>query len=170
MKCEYCDMEIEEGGIFCPNCGARVTQTSSAGAATSMLPSKQAPAASPSPYTPEKPSAYTPPASQPSLPAPQQPYAPPPFYSTPINPPTSTAAIISLIMGILSWCGLVFIGTFGAIIAGHMARREIQRSNGQVAGSGMALAGLIMGYLNLALLVLMCVAFCFLISLGAALD
>jgi hypothetical protein len=170
MKCEVCDMELEEGGIFCPNCGTRVVRTSSAGAATVMLPSNQAPTASPPPYVSETPPAYTPPVSQPTLLAPQQPYAPSPFYSASVAPTTSTAAVISLIMGILSWCGLVFIGTFGAIIAGHMARREIQNSNGQVSGNGLALAGLILGYLNLALLLLMCAAFCFLVWLGAALE
>jgi len=35
-----------------------------------------------------------------------------------------------------------------------MARAEIRRSNGQFGGGGMAMAGLVLGYLQIALLVL----------------
>ena len=44
----------------------------------------------------------------------------------PIVTPTSTAATISLVFGILSWFGLILIGPIVAIIAGHMARNEIR--------------------------------------------
>jgi general secretion pathway protein G len=35
------------------------------------------------------------------------------------------------------------------IILGHLARSEINKSQGRVSGAGMALTGLILGYLNL---------------------
>jgi len=70
------------------------------------------------------------------------------------GPPNSTAALVSLIFGILSWVMLPLVGPIVAVIAGHMARAEIRRSNGQVGGSGMATAGLVLGYLQIALLVL----------------
>jgi len=62
---------------------------------------------------------------------------------------TSSTAIVSLVAGILSWFILPFVGAVVAIIAGHMARSEIRRE--RIDGDGMAVAGLILGYLNLLL-------------------
>lgn len=70
---------------------------------------------------------------------------------------TSSLAIVSLIFGIL---GLFFFGSLIAVICGHIARSNIRQSNGKLAGDGMALAGLIMGYLSLFLtLVLVAITF-----------
>lgn len=63
--------------------------------------------------------------------------------------PTSSAATISLILGIIAWTVLPLLGAIGAVIAGHMARREIRDANGYIRGDGMATAGLILGYLQL---------------------
>jgi hypothetical protein len=56
-------------------------------------------------------------------------------------------AIASLVCGILSiiLC-LGLLAGIPAIICGHMARGRIARSGGALGGSGLALAGLIMGY------------------------
>ncbi|MCE2571322.1 DUF4190 domain-containing protein [Motilimonas eburnea] len=62
------------------------------------------------------------------------------------SPDTSSLAIVSLIFGIL---GLFFFGSLIAVICGHIARSNIRQSQGKLAGDGMALAGLIMGYLSL---------------------
>lgn len=56
--------------------------------------------------------------------------------------PTNTLAVVSLVTSIL---GLGIVG----IITGHMARSQIRR-NGQ-GGAGLALAGLIIGYVVTAL-------------------
>ncbi len=64
--------------------------------------------------------------------------------------PTSTAAIVSLSFGAASWLLLPILAAIVAVVAGHMARGEIRRSGGAIDGDGMALAGLILGYLNLA--------------------
>jgi hypothetical protein len=68
--------------------------------------------------------------------------------------PTSTTAILSLAFGLAAWLAVPVLGSFGAILCGHMARAEIRRSNGQLEGDGYALAGLILGYLQLAVLIL----------------
>jgi hypothetical protein len=60
---------------------------------------------------------------------------------------TSTMAIISVISGVLSWVALPFIGAIVAIVTGHMARNEI-KSNPGMQGDGLAIAGLILGYLH----------------------
>jgi hypothetical protein len=66
----------------------------------------------------------------------------------PPPPKTNTLAIISLSCGI----GQLIAGIFAsvpAIICGHIARRQISQTG--ETGAGMALAGLILGYVGLAL-------------------
>ena len=77
----------------------------------------------------------------------QQPYQqmPPP---APVLP-NSTLAVVSMISGILGWTVLPLLGSLVAIVTGHMAKSEIRKSMGQLAGDGIATAGLIMGYLVL---------------------
>jgi len=64
---------------------------------------------------------------------------------------TSGMAIASLVLGLVWICGL---GSLLAVIFGHAALSEIERGRGQVMGRGMAIAGLILGYLGLLLLLL----------------
>lgn len=71
-----------------------------------------------------------------------------------VLPRTSTMAIVSLILGITTWCILPIIGAIIAIITGHIARGEIRRSEGQLTGDGLALAGLILGYLQIFIVVI----------------
>ena len=74
--------------------------------------------------------------------------------NVPAARPTSTTAIISLVSGILGWTLLPFLGSIVAIICGHMARAEIRRSNGTIDGDGLAVGGLVLGWLSVALGVL----------------
>ncbi len=68
---------------------------------------------------------------------------------------TSGTAITSLVFGILTWVCLPFVGALVAVICGHVARGEIRRMPaGTVEGDGLAIAGLILGYLQLALCLL----------------
>jgi hypothetical protein len=71
--------------------------------------------------------------------------------------PSCSTATISLIFGILSWICLPFIGAVVAIICGHMARAEIRRAPGGMEGDGLAVAGLILGYVHVAILILLLV-------------
>lgn len=73
---------------------------------------------------------------------------------------TSTLAVVSLIFGILCWIGLPFIGAIVAVICGHSARGEIRRAPpGMIEGDGMAVAGLILGWVHLLLFVLAALIF-----------
>ncbi len=63
-------------------------------------------------------------------------------------PQSNTKALLSLIAGILGWTLLPFLGSVAAIILGHMARAEIRRSAGQQVGDGLAVAGLVLGWLS----------------------
>ncbi|HWK77541.1 DUF4190 domain-containing protein [Microbacterium sp.] len=78
-----------------------------------------------------------------------QPYAP--------SRPTSGLAVTSLITGIagivLSWAFLPLLASIAAVITGHMALKQT-RTNPALGGRGMAIAGLILGYVGVAILAL----------------
>ena len=63
------------------------------------------------------------------------------------NPPTNQLAIVSLVAGVACWFILPVIGALVAIITGHRARGQIRRTG--ESGGGLALAGLILGYVHL---------------------
>jgi hypothetical protein len=84
------------------------------------------------------PAAFTPPA------------APPVFVqqrTTRVNP----YAIASLVLSLL-W--IAWLGSLAGVIFGHVAMRQISRSGNTESGSGLAIAGLVVGYGSLVLLVL----------------
>ncbi len=59
---------------------------------------------------------------------------------------TNGWAVVSLVFAILGWTFVLFgFGQLIAVVAGHIARRQISR-RGQ-AGDGMAVAGLVLGYI-----------------------
>lgn len=66
------------------------------------------------------------------------------------NPrPSSTSAVVSLGFGLLAWLLLPIIGAIVAVVAGHIARSEIRAAQGRLDGDGLAIAGLVLGYLQL---------------------
>jgi competence protein ComGC len=76
---------------------------------------------------------------------------PPPVPPAPAPPKNSALAIWSLILGILSITCLWVVSAIPAVICGHLAQSRIKASAGRLTGSGLALAGLITGYLSIAL-------------------
>lgn len=82
--------------------------------------------------------------------APQQMQMPMPM-PMPASLPTSGLALASLIFSILSWVALPLLGAIAGVVFGHLARGEIRRSRGAIGGDGVAVAGLIVGYLNVGL-------------------
>jgi competence protein ComGC len=78
----------------------------------------------------------------------------PPISNLPAEPKNCSLAVWSLVLGILAIV-LVCIGplfAIPAVICGHMAHSRIKRSAGALTGGGLALGGLITGYLSLALI------------------
>lgn len=63
---------------------------------------------------------------------------------------TSTLATVSLIFGILTWIVLPLVGAIVAVVCGHLARKEIRQSPCSIDGDGLAVAGLVLGYVHLA--------------------
>jgi type II secretory pathway pseudopilin PulG len=73
--------------------------------------------------------------------------------STPgMEPRTDGKAIGSLVCGILSITCFWILAGIPAIILGHVSRSAIRKSMGRLKGEGMALTGLILGYISVALL------------------
>lgn len=78
---------------------------------------------------------------------------------------TAGLAITTLVLGIITLltCGGLGLGAIATIICGHLALSSIGKSRGTLGGRGMALAGLIMGYVSL---VTMAVAIVASLSMG----
>lgn len=73
-------------------------------------------------------------------------------YAGPMAAPTNTLAIISLVLSICSFLFCPFLLAIAGVICGHIARGQIRRM-GQ-GGSGIAMAGIIIGYVNIGISVL----------------
>jgi Domain of unknown function (DUF4190) len=99
------------------------------------------------PQPPVMPQSQVPGWSQPGM---AQPYR--------LEPPTDGKAMASMIFGIVGM--LCFWGVLGipAVILGHLGRASISKSMGRLKGEGMATAGLVMGYLNIVLGILLVIA------------
>ena len=63
--------------------------------------------------------------------------------------PTNALAIVSLVLGII---GIFFFGSIAALVCGYLARKQI-RERGE-AGDGFALAGIILGWVGVAIAVI----------------
>jgi hypothetical protein len=97
--------------------------------------------------------AYAPPAGAYAPPAGA--YAPPaPVY---VQVPTKTngLAIAGMVLGIL-W--LYWIGSVLALIFGYVAKGQIDASNGQQSGRGMAIAAIVLGWVGVGIFTLLLVA------------
>jgi hypothetical protein len=60
---------------------------------------------------------------------------------------TNGMAIASVVMGIAGWTVLPFVGSILAIILGYVARREIRQRPDEFSGDGLAVVGLVLGWL-----------------------
>lgn len=76
-----------------------------------------------------------PPAPEPA----STPYSSQPYAAVPAGPKTNTLAIVSLV--------LAFFVSLGAVICGHLALSQIKKTG--EGGRGLAIAGLVLGYLGL---------------------
>jgi hypothetical protein len=66
------------------------------------------------------------------------------------QPKHSGFAIWSLVLGILGLICFSILSAIPAVICGHMALARIKRSAGVLTGKGLAIAGLVTGYLGIA--------------------
>src|SRR5260221_495685 len=146
MFCFKCGGSMPDDSAVCPQCGAAVANA----------PVSSAPQQAPAPPAPSAGSAWlNPPPGQPqqypgqaqAYPGQGQPYPAAPY----VPARTDGKAVASLILGIVSifLCLGIFSG-IPAVILGHLSLSGIRKSMGRTQGSGMATAGLIMGYIGIA--------------------
>jgi hypothetical protein len=69
----------------------------------------------------------------------------------PASPRDSGLAIASLVLGI---CWFYWIGSILALVFGYAAKREIRKDPTRVSGNGMATAGIVLGWVGVATLVI----------------
>ncbi len=73
-------------------------------------------------------------------------------------------AIASMVLGIV-W--IYWIGSILAVVFGHISLRQIKQSNGAQTGRGMAIAGLVLGYVGVATLLVL-IAIVVVVGLGSS--
>jgi type IV pilus assembly protein PilA len=135
MFCFKCGASMPDTSTVCPQCATPVSNAPTA---------PSSPAAAP----PQPVSAWlnVPPGQPqysqvPSYPAPGQ------FYG---QATTDGKAVASLVLGIAAlFLCLGILAGIPAIILGHISWSQIRKSMGRLKGEGMAMAGLIMGYLSI---------------------
>lgn len=127
MFCYKCGAQMPDQSTACSQCGAPVQATPQPAAASSGAASAPAPAPA-SPWL-----------NVPAL----QAYA--------AQQETDGKAVGSLILGILAIFPLWILAGIPAIILGHLSQATIRKSMGRKTGEGMAIAGLVMGYLSVGL-------------------
>ncbi len=142
MFCPMCGAPNEEDSIFCGNCGAVLNPDQVPAQAEAL--SEAAPVAQAVREAPAQPS--------------------PPLWSAqpaPVAPsvPTSGMAIASLVLGIGGLTVLPLLGSILAIILGYMARSDIRQRPYEVSGEGIAMAGIVLGWIAVGLAVLSVVVF-----------
>jgi hypothetical protein len=71
---------------------------------------------------------------------------PPVIYT--YGPRSNSYAVASFVFGILSWFLCPLVGGIVALTLGHIARGQIRRTG--EGGAGLAMAGLLLGYVHLA--------------------
>ena len=140
--------DVPQGARFCPQCGTPATAPSGrvpgppAAAVAAPMP---APAWPPHGYGYGHRPGYGWPAPPPAWPAPGYGYG----YGGPwVRRPLNAAAVVAAVVGLLWIYGLA---SLTAVILGHISLRQIGRSGER--GRGLAVTGLVIGYLGLALTV-----------------
>ncbi|MDD3717675.1 MAG: DUF4190 domain-containing protein [Actinomycetota bacterium] len=131
--CARCGKENPDDAIFCANCGGAFTPEE-AGEEAAPPPYGQPPAAYPAQYPP-----------------PGAPYAQGPYpVVVQVNNSKATA---SLVLGIVGLFVCPIVCSVLAIILGSTAKKEIAESGGYQTGESNARAGIILGWIGLAVVI-----------------
>ncbi|WP_328415483.1 DUF4190 domain-containing protein [Micromonospora sp. NBC_00389] len=118
-------------------------------------------------YDPNR--AALPASAPPASPGPYLPIAYPPAHIVVHAPPTSGLAVASLVLGILGviggWC-LFGVPCLLAVVLGHVGLHDTR--NNMKSGRGMAVAGLVLGYVFVAPMIMLTMMVFFGGLIGAA--
>ena len=154
MRCSKCGMTFEDGEVFCPECGIRVS-------GLSAMPPRDTgePVAQPEPsqtHTPEQAAhseAPDAPLEKPTIGGeanvPQPRPAPSLAQAPAVKPRNSGFAVASLILGIVGLTICPLLGSILALIFGLFGKSDIKHGKGSVKGSGMATAGITLAVIGI---------------------
>ena len=137
--CSKCGAVNADDATFCHNCGNAFVQPAA-------YPGGPAPAPPP-PASGQPPAAYPPQAPPPGVP-----YQPAPYAV--MAPVSNSKATASLVLGIVGLFVCPIICSALALILGYSARNEIAASGGRMTGDTNATAGIILGWVGLALAII----------------
>ncbi len=73
-----------------------------------------------------------------------------PSSPAPSEPRTNRLAGVALALGVLGFLVIPFVGSLAGIICGVRSKRSIDRSGGRESGRELAVAGLILSFVGLA--------------------
>lgn len=175
MICPVCGADNEREARFCFRCGGALHAATSVTGPTKLLregaPQNEhnlAPPASSTIFNPPPPPAANQSGrfSGPDVTGGAQQYVVPESTAMPL---TNSLAVASLVLSALSFVLLPIIGAILGIVLGYQARREIKTARPQQTGEGLATAGIILGWINVALALLVGLVICVLLGLGLAL-
>jgi hypothetical protein len=146
-NCARCGTENPDEAIFCAKCGNAFTPEEAAREAASPVPPPAGVGFQPGGAAPPPP-----PYGQPQAPQPGAPYGPGPYpVMAQVNNSKATA---SLVLGIVGLFVCPIVCSVLAIIFGSTAKNEIAASGGWQTGESNARAGIILGWIGLALAIL----------------
>jgi hypothetical protein len=169
-RCSGCGRSAETGSSFCPGCGARLGGDQAGSTAPPEVPAGLEPSVA-AVYAEQLQAAAAgstssgpPPADAPQQPVTGTPFnAPPPQYAipypvqyaVPVAVRTNGLAIASMVLGIL-W--FYWVGSVLALVFGYVAKGQIDASRGTQGGRGMATAGIVLGWIGVAVFALLLLA------------
>jgi hypothetical protein len=151
MFCPQCGAPNDDDSVYCGNCGA-VLDPNAELLEVSEQPAEEVAGAEPETSSVEKMLDVTP-ETEPAH------YEPPASYAASVpSAPTSGMAIAALALGISGLTVFPFLGSILALIFGYMARNQIRSRPEELRGEGLAVAGIVTGWIGVGLTVLGIVA------------
>lgn len=156
LFCDNCGQGNPDNVNFCIQCGEPIS-----GGAASEQPQGAPP-----------PGAAAPPVSgggvSPPTPTAPQTTAPPGVAPVARSVPTDGLAVASLVLSIVSFLFCPIVAAVLGIIFGYISQRNIEESGGALGGDQLAMAGIIVGWVHLGLVLLAGIVFTILIVFGVA--
>jgi len=146
MDCPACGAPNEDDALFCGSCGTtldRANEEAAQEVVTDVTAGIEAGRES-----------QREPARLPEASAPQAQERASLYTAAAKTVPTSGLAIASLVLGIGGLTFLPFLGSIIAVILGPMARNDIRRRPDELTGDGVALVGMVLGWIGIGLTVL----------------